>query len=373
MGSSIIKIFFAIIFFIHGLIHLIGFVKAFNFAKISQLTQPISKVSGTLYLITSVLFLTALVLFLFKYDYWWILGTVAIVISQILIIRNWHDAKFGTLANLIILILVFISFMNVLPSSFQNIYKTEVQKRLTPILDVSIVSEKDIEHLPNPVQKYLQYVGAVGKPKVHNFWAASSGGMKRTTKSNWMDIYSQQYNFFDDPARFFYIKSTLFDIPFDGLHMYADNNATMQIKVASLFQVVNAKGEKMNQSETVTLFNDMCLLAPATLIDKNIQWETIDSLTVKAKFTNKGNTITATLYFNEKGELINFISYDRYLSEDGRIYNSYKWSTPAKEYKDFNEKKVPTYLEAIWHIPEGDFTYAKFILKKIEYNSKEYK
>lgn len=368
-----IKIFFTFIVIIHGLIHLMGFMKAFNFAEMSQLTQPISKMSGILWLITSVLFLTALAFFLLKNDYWWILGIVAIVLSQILIIQNWNDAKFGTIANLIILIPVIIAFMNALPSSFQNIYKTEVQKRLIPISDVSVVNEKDIEHLPESVQKYLRYAGAVGKPKVHNFRMIASGGMKRTVNGNWMDIYSQQYNFFDDLARFFYIKSALFGIPFDGLHVYAGNSATMKIKVASLLQIGDAKGEKMNQSENVTLFNDMCLFASATLIDKNIQWETIDSLTAKARFTHNNITITALLYFNEKGELTNFVSDDRYLSADGKTYTKYKWSTSAKDYKDFDGRKIQTYGEGIWHMPEGDFTYAKFTLKEIEYNAKEYK
>lgn len=139
----------------------------------------------------------------------------------------------------------------------------------------------------------------------------------------------------------------------------------MKIKVASLLQVVDAKGEKMNQSENVTLFNDMCLLAPATLIDKNIQWETIDPLTVKARFTHNNITITALLYFNEKGELINFISDDRYLSEDGKTYTNYKWSTPVKDYKDFDGRKVMTYGEAIWHMLEGDFTYPNSLSMKL--------
>jgi hypothetical protein len=29
----------------------------------------------------------------------------------------------------------------------------------------------------------------------------------------------------------------------------------------------------MSQSETVTLFNDMCIMAPATLVDAPIAWE----------------------------------------------------------------------------------------------------
>ena len=70
-----------------------------------------------------------------------------------------------------------------------------------------------------------------------------------------------------------------------------------QIKLASLIPVVNAYGEIMTKGETVTLFNDMCVLAPGTLIAKSIQWETIDPLTVKATFTNQGYTISALSVF----------------------------------------------------------------------------
>ncbi len=257
--------------------------------------------------------------------------------------------------------------------SFERIFRAEVEKRLSPTLEDSVVNEEGIEHLPEPVRKYLRFVGAVGKPTVHNFFAVVSGGMKRTTKSNWMDIKARQFNFFDPPARFFYIKSSLFGIPFIGLHVYASNGATMKMKIASLLQVVDAKGEEMNLSENVTLFNDMCLLAPATLIDKKIQWEMLDPLTVKGKFTNNNISITALLHFNENGELIDFTSDDRYLSIDGKTYTKYRWSTPVRNYRDFDGRKVPTDGEAIWHMPGVDFIYAKFRLEEIEYNSKRYK
>jgi hypothetical protein len=147
----------------------------------------------------------------------------------------------------------------------------------------------------------------------------------------------------------------------------------MQIKLASLFQVVDAKGEKMNQGETVTMFNDMCLFAPATLIDDNIEWEEIDSLTVKAKFTNAGNTINATLFFNEKGELVNFSSNDRYESADGKTYNNYEWTTPVKDYQEINGRRLPSYGEAVWHKPEGEYVYAKLSIADVEYNCSEFK
>jgi len=257
--------------------------------------------------------------------------------------------------------------------NYEKRFRTEVGERLRPLNDLSLLTLEDIHPLPEPVQKYLMYVGALGKPMIQNIRVDFQGSMKRNRKSDWMAIHSQQYNFFEEPSRFFYIRAKMFGIPFDGLHVYTGNTATMQIKVASLFQVVDAKGEKMSHGETVTVLNDMCFMAPATLISKNIQWETIDSYTVKAEYTNDKITISAILTFNEKGELINFLSDDRYYCEDGKTYLSYPWSTPIRNYIEIDGRKVPSYGEAIWHMPEGEFCYAKFDLKEIEYNCTEFK
>ena len=93
----------------------------------------------------------------------------------------------------------------------------------------------------------------------------------------------------------------------------------MQVKAAALVPVVDASGPEMDQSETVTLFNDMCLFAPASLVDPAIAWEPIDRTTARAAFSNAGHTIRAELSFNDAGELIDFRSDDRYqVSPDGK-------------------------------------------------------
>ena len=51
---------------------------------------------------------------------------------------------------------------------------------------------------------------------------------------------------------------------------------------------------------------------------------------------------------------------------------NYPWSTPVRYYRDFNGRKVPVYGEATWEMPEGDFTYARFVLEEIEYNWSEF-
>ncbi len=357
-----------LILVIHGLIHLLGFVKAFNLAQVDALTKHISKPFGVIWLLTAVLFMVTAVLFFLDRDWWWAIGAVAVIISQLLIILYWSDAKFGTIANLIIIIPIIIAFAGNLPGSYKNRFKAAVENGLQRTEKKDLLSQQDIDHLPEPVQKYLIYCGAPGKEKVQNFRVVFDGQFKPNADSDFTDFQAVQYNFYDQPTRAYYMKLKMFGLPLEGLHIYSGPTATMQIKIASLFEVVNARGPEMNEGETVTMFNDMCFLAPSTLIDKNIEWKIIDSLTVEAQFTNQDNTITAILYFSEKGELVNFASDDRYASTDGKTYHQYKWTTPISNYKEFHGRKIASYGEAIWHKPDGPYCYGKFNVKDIQYN-----
>lgn len=93
-------------------------------------------------------------------------------------------------------------------------------------------------------------------------------------------------------------------------------------------------------------------------------------LCLRKFFKNGKYRVSAVLIFNELGELVEFISDDRSALQDDGSLRKARWSTPIKDYKELNGVKVPTYGEAIWKYPEGDYIYGKFFLKNIEYNVK---
>jgi hypothetical protein len=264
----------------------------------------------------------------------------------------------------------YICIMKLICQSFKKEFATEVAESLQMQSCQVIVTENDIQHLPVPIQKYLRYTVAIGKEKIQSVRLEFTGDFKTAPDRNYLKFKSVQYNFYGNPKRFFYMKMPVAGISCIGLHVYKDATAWMRIKIASLIEIVDAKGEKMDQGETVTVFNDMCLMAPAALIDADIKWQVIDSLTVKAHYTNGKNTISAVLHFNDTGQLVNFVSDDRFMSYDGKTYLSYPWSTPASKYKDFNGRKVPSYGEATWQLPEGEYAYGKFNLQNIAFNCK---
>lgn len=233
----------------------------------------------------------------------------------------------------------------------------------------TLVTEEDLRQLPVIVQRYLRNCQVLGKEKVLNARVEMEGRMWSKPGGPGMKIKSVQYNFFDPYSRFFFIKAFKMGVPAVGLHVYKDEKATMKIKLAGLFTIADAKGPEMNQGETVTLLNDMCFMAPATLISKNLSWEILEPTVVKANFTNGSIKVSAILYFDDDGNLLNFISYDRFETTDGKDYKNYPWSTPVSEYGMINGNRVPIVAKAIYQHPEGEFCYAEFIIKNIRFNT----
>ncbi len=106
------KIFFAVFLVVHGLIHLIGTAKAFGVADIPQLTQQIARPLGILWLLAAALFLLAAMLLFTWPQRWWVVGAVAVVVSQVVILTSWSDARYGTIANIVALVGVALGFLS---------------------------------------------------------------------------------------------------------------------------------------------------------------------------------------------------------------------------------------------------------------------
>ncbi|MDB4939339.1 MAG: hypothetical protein JWP87_6311 [Labilithrix sp.] len=321
---------FIILLVVHGAIHLVGFAKGFGFAEVSLIHGSIGRALGAVWLFAGLAFLAAAIL----------------------------------------LVPLVLALLDLRTTSFTSLYRREVERGLARRAPTTRITEADLAPLPQLVQTYLRRVGAVGRPHVRDVHARWQGEMKRKPGEAFMPITAEQHDFFDEPSRVFLMKARLHGVPFEGLHVYVGPSATMRVRVAGIIEVVDARGPEMNRSETVTLFNDMCLLAPATLVDADVKWQPVDARTVRATFTNAGNTISALLLFDESGDLANFTSNDRDQSADGKTYRTLPWSTPVREYEDYGGVRLPSRAEAVWTEPEGDYVYARFELMEVDFNGR---
>jgi hypothetical protein len=360
---------FAIFLVVHGLIHLLGFVKAVGLAELPQLSQPISPLLGVLWLAAALLFLaTAASLFLWPRG-WWAIGACALVVSLFVIGHSWDDAKFGALANVIVLVGVAFGVLAHGPASLLASYERDIDHGIGRDAAAAPVGDADLAPLPAPVQRYLRTAGVVGRARVRNFHVRMHGRIRNGPDAAWMPLRAEQYNFVEPPARLFYFTASMFMMPVQGYHRYIGPSATMRVKAAALVPVVDVSGEEMDQGETVTMFNDMCVMAPATLIDPAIVWEPIDARAARATFTNAGRTIRAELTFNDAGELTDFRSDDRYqTSPDGRSAKKVRWSTPIGGYRSFAAARLASRGEGRWHEAAGAYAYIELTIDDIAYN-----
>jgi len=360
------KYVFIIIIFIHGLIHLLGFLKGFGFKEVKELTLPISKPMGIVWLSTTILFLAYGISFIMNSKYSWLLGFLAVVISQILIILFWKDAKFGTIPNIIVLIVSVISFGYY---NFQRFVQQETIHLLSQnkTFEKRIITEKDIQHLPLPVKKWLNHSGVIGKPYINLGRVLQKAEMKmKPEQENWMNATAIQYTTIDIPAFIWTVdvKMNSF-LKFQGRDKFENGIGKMLIKIHSLINVVNETGEKLDEGSIQRYLGEMVWF-PSLALSPYISWEQIDSLTAKATMTYKGTSGSGTFYFNSEGDFIKF-SAMRYMGNNPDSKRR-EWVLLVDEHKSFEGIKVPSKMTATWKLDSKDWTWIKLEITDIEYN-----
>jgi hypothetical protein len=362
----------AVLLTVHGLIHVMGFAKAFGFLQPSQLTQPISRQFGVLWLLAGLLMVATAAVMVARPRSVWIVGGIALVVSQAVMLSAWRDARAGTIVNVVLLLSVLHGWFIEGPLSFRAQFEQDVAAGFARPLEAPVLRDGDLTALPTPVQRYLRATGAVGRPRVRNYRLRFRGRIRSAPGSRWMPFEAEQQNFADQPARLFLMHARMFGLPIEVFHRRTGGHASMQVKIVGAIPMVDATGDVMDRSEAVTLFNDMCLLAPGTLLDPAIAWEAVDGRTARARFTDGEQSIGATLVFSDDGLLTNFISEDRSRSSpDGKAFTRLRFSTPVRDYRDFGPARLAAHGEARWLLPEGEFTYGEFDLQDIAYNVRQ--
>jgi hypothetical protein len=356
---------------LHGIIHFLGFAKAFAIADVPQLVQPIPELQGVLWLAAGVLCLVAAGALFFAPRWWWAVGIAAAVMSQAVILTSWNDAYAGTVANVLLLAASLYGFASRGPLSLRFEFERDLRRMWRPAESApgEPVSEADLTSLPESVRRYLRRAGVVGHPAVTDFRATWKGRMRSTADSAWMTFTADQLDIVDPPRRYFMMDARMKGLPVDVLHAFDDRGATMRVKLMSVHTMVDAKGAELTRAETVTLFNDLCCLAPAALLSPSITWESIDAITATAHFTLGLNTITAELHFDDLGDLTDFVADGRgAVSADGRTVIPLRWSTPLRACAQVGPARVATKAEVMWHPDSGAWTYGEFELTSLAYN-----
>ncbi len=370
---------FAAFLVVHGLIHVMGFAKAFAYADLPGLTVPISPTMGVVWQGAACLFLASAIAIYACPRAWWLLGLLAVVLSLSAIVPSWVDARAGAVANVVVLAGVVFGALAYGPTSLRAAYDRDVVTTLAAVPgDDRVVTEADLGPLPAPVQRYLRASGVVGQRRVRHLAVRMHGRIRSAPDAPWMPFTSEQHNTLGDvPTRLFYMTATRAMVPIQGYHRFVGAPASMVVKAAAIIPVVDVSGAEMTRSETVTLFNDIAIMAPAALVDPRFTWDRRPAVetgesgreVVRGHFTHLGHTVSADLVFGVDGLLADFVSDDRSAaSADGAAMTPRRWSTPVRDQKAFGAVRLASTGEARWHDGSRSWAYLELTIDDVAYD-----
>ncbi len=237
----------------------------------------------------------------------------------------------------------------------------------THAMNNRLVRAEMLQHLPEPVQRYMNYTGVAGKPWINTVRIKYAGKFRLAADKPWMPIRAEQFYTTNPPA--FHWKAQL---KMAGLWLmkgddaYKNGHGHMFGKLAGLFTLFDARGEELDQSAMLRYLNEMTLWFPIALLSDNITWQAVDDHSADVTFTDCGKSVTARLFFEADGRLINF-SAMRYRENKGN-FSLDRWDTPMTEWDMLGGLNLPIRGQAVWKLPTGDLPYADLKLIEVEYN-----
>jgi len=201
-----------LVILIHGLIHLMGFAKEYQLADIKELTGktlfPMSasfmRIAGVAWLFVCMLFLAAVVMLAMQNDMWWAPALPALLLSQLLIILYWPDAKFGTLANIIILITCLPAIGN---WKFNHMLQGDIDNLLAlPAHTETRLTDDALDTVPPLIQKWMRQSQVVGKLSPTHVYLTQTGSMRTSADGKWMPFHAEQYFSVPQPGFIWSVK-----------------------------------------------------------------------------------------------------------------------------------------------------------------------
>jgi len=235
-----------------------------------------------------------------------------------------------------------------------------------------IITEEHLAGLPAPVQRYLRYAQVVGRPRVRCVKVRQNGVMRTSPRQGWMPVEAVQYTTLAGTlSRTWYARIKIGPLALlSGYDRYDNGSGRMLIRLLSAIPVVDVQGPEIDMSALIIFINDM-VMWPTAFLSDYIAWELLDANSARAMVSLHGKQFSAELRFNDAGEMVDFITDDRYRMV-GKVYEKGRWSTPLRRYHEVNGLRIPAEGGAIWHLPEGDFPYIQASIGEMHYDTFNY-
>ncbi|MFI2433117.1 DUF6544 family protein [Streptomyces sp. NPDC018693] len=233
-----------------------------------------------------------------------------------------------------------------------------------------VVGQADLDGLPEAVQRYMRFMGVVGRPRDWSFRAHFVGRFRMRPDAGWRTAQAWQYNSAVEIARVFTMRIRFAHVvPVLGRDTYVHGHGRMRVKLMNVVPVVDSSGEEFDHSELITYLNDAVLLAPSMLLTPAASWVQVDDRSFDVTLADAGRAVTGRVFVDERGAPVDFHA-DRYATLPGGLVLA-RWRTPVTSWDVAGQRRpVPGPATAVYDLPDGPFPYieGRFMPGSLAYN-----
>jgi hypothetical protein len=365
---------------LHGAIHLLGFLKWSRLARVprmsGRLLVPLSVAGERMFaagwLLATGLLVGAAILRSLRQegfqsglpDSWWILGLAGVLLSQVLIVLAWPDAKAGTAANLILL-------LPIVAAAAHARFEARVGGEAAALLaqahdDRRVVTPDELRKLPAPVATWLERSGVVGRPRAATVRLHQRGEIRTKVDAPWMPALAEQDFSIDPPGFVWRVDATMMGaLPISGRDRYAGGRGEMLIKAASIVNVVKAADQAIDLGAMLRYLAEI-IWFPSAALGPHVSWEPMDATHARATMRDAGRAVSAVFTFDQHGRAVRFDA-ERPLGggQDARLT---PWFGASSEWRAFDGIEVPVRGEVGWQLAAGPFIYYRWQILDVEFN-----
>ena len=361
------RITFIIMILMHGMIHLMGFLKAFDLANIKALTLEMPRFYGVLWLLAFTLFIGTAILYITNNTYWWLFAIGAVILSQILTFLFWSDAKFATIPNLLILTIGLISYSSY---AFDQKIKAEMQ---TALAEQSKEYKSNprlhrIEDLPESVQHWLRKSGALEMKWIENVYLKQQVKIKLSEdQKDWTDATAEQFNITHSPSFYWNVRGQMNPFfYFRGRDKFEKGKGEMLIKLLSIIPIVHVEENTKLDQAALQRYLAEIIWFPTVALHPSISWKAIDEHSAQATLSIGDTKGTGIFHFVD-GEFSHFTA-QRFKETDSEAHPK-EWLVESEEIKLINGIRIPVRSKVSWKLGENNWwNWLQVEIINIKYN-----
>lgn len=224
------------------------------------------------------------------------------------------------------------------------------------------VQAHEYGNVPPPVKTYFQTIFPETQSMIRFAHIRHSGQFRQRPDDEWYPVRGMAHYSADEPG---FVWKGRFSKKTAHL-TYLNGHGTSFLKFLNSIPLLESSGKETSISLLVRYLMEAVWYPTALLPMNGVQWQPIDNNSARMTLRDNSLSVSVTVFFDENGLITRMETQDKFRDFKNHFEKA-RFIMLCKDYKKFDSVLVPTTLQFIWALPEGDFHYGEFIVNTIAY------